>query len=854
LRQCGLGTGSLNSSGIATVATTLLPAGTDSVTATYSDTEDPLVYKSSTSAAVTETVNKANSTTTLTSSANPSLFGQTVTFSATVAAASPGSGTPTGTVTFKDGTTTVGTATLSSGSASYATSSLSTSTHSITVSYGGDGNFNSSTSSTLTQTVNKATPTITWSNPANIAYGTALNSTQLNATASVAGTLTYSPASGSVRHAGNGQSLTVSFVPTDTTDYNNASKSVTINVTAVALTISADNKSKAYGAALPTLTASYSGFVNGDTSASLTTQPTLSTTATVSSHVSGNPYSISASGGVDSDYSISYAAGTLTVTAVNLTITADNKTKAYGAALPTLTASYSGFVNGDSSASLATQPSLSTTATASSHVSGNPYSISASGAADSDYTISYAAGTLTVTAVALTITADNKTKVYGGAVPTLTASYSGFVNGDSSASLATQPSLSTTATASSHVSGNPYSISASGAADSDYSISYAAGTLTVTAVNLTITADNQTKAYGAALPTLTASYSGFVNGDSSTSLATQPSLSTTATASSHVSGNPYSISASGAADSDYTISYAAGNLTVTAVNLTITADNQTKAYGAALPTLTASYSGFVNSDTAASLQTRPTLSTVATQLSSVGGSPYDITASGAVDSDYTITYVKGQLTVTAAAPTVTINDDGGVYNASPYPATGTVAGVSGVAGSSLEGVGLTVSYFDSTNTELSSAPANVGSYTATAVFAGSADYAYASDCVSFTITAATPTVTVSDPSGVYTGNPHAATGTVAGVDGVAGSSLEGIPLTVSYYDAQGNLLGGAPTYVGSYKAEASFPGSDDYNSATASKNFSITVAAASIYIPSMTGPYTGNPFLPNATIAGVDGN
>ena len=79
--------------------------------------------------------------------------------------------------------------------------------------------------------------------------------------------------------------------------------------------------------------------------------------------------------------------------------------------------------------------------------------------------ISYVAGTLTVTPAALTITADNQTKVYGAALPTLTASYTGFVNGDTSASLTTQPTLSTTATASSHVAGSPYAITASGAVD-----------------------------------------------------------------------------------------------------------------------------------------------------------------------------------------------------------------------------------------------------------------------------------------------------------------------------------------------------------------------------------------------------
>ena len=94
------------------------------------------------------------------------------------------------------------------------------------------------------------------------------------------------------------------------------------------------------------LTASYSGFVNGDTAASLTTLPTLATTATAASHV-GSPYTITASGAVDADYDISYVDGSLAVTAASLTITANDQSKVYGDVLPSLTASYSGFVNGD---------------------------------------------------------------------------------------------------------------------------------------------------------------------------------------------------------------------------------------------------------------------------------------------------------------------------------------------------------------------------------------------------------------------------------------------------------------------------------------------------------------------------
>src|SRR5437667_85325 len=84
----------------------------------------------------------------------------------------------------------------------------------------------------------------------------------------------------------------------------------------------------ASGAGLPTFTASYSGLVNGDTPASLTTPPTLSANATAASYVSGNPYSITAAGAFDTDYTIGYVAGTLTVTPVGLTITADSTVKA----------------------------------------------------------------------------------------------------------------------------------------------------------------------------------------------------------------------------------------------------------------------------------------------------------------------------------------------------------------------------------------------------------------------------------------------------------------------------------------------------------------------------------------------
>src|SRR5262249_48344469 len=154
------------------------------------------------------------------------------------------------------------------------------------------------------------------------------------------------------------------------------------------------------------------------------------------------PFAITVSGAADANYNITYVSGNLTIAPAPLTITADDKTKAYGDALPSFTAAYSGFVNSETSANLTTLPTLATTATAASHVSASPFVITASGAADPDYAITYVPGHLTITPVPLTITAENATTVYG-ALPTLTAGYSGLVNGDTSASLTTPPTLTT---------------------------------------------------------------------------------------------------------------------------------------------------------------------------------------------------------------------------------------------------------------------------------------------------------------------------------------------------------------------------------------------------------------------------
>jgi len=143
-----LGTGAL-SGGVATFSTSALTVGTKSVTAAYAgDTS----FAASTSSAVSQVVNKASTTASLVSSLNPSVSGQNVTFTVTVAPQY--SGTPTGSVVFKDGTTTLKTVSLSGGSASYSTTKLTRGSHTITVTYNGDTNFKTSSAAGLTQRVN----------------------------------------------------------------------------------------------------------------------------------------------------------------------------------------------------------------------------------------------------------------------------------------------------------------------------------------------------------------------------------------------------------------------------------------------------------------------------------------------------------------------------------------------------------------------------------------------------------------------------------------------------------------------------------------------------------------------------
>jgi hypothetical protein len=155
---------------------------------------------------------------------------------------------------------------------------------------------------------------IIWPVPSAITYGTPLSATQLNATASfngtpVEGSFTYSPQIGTVLNAGENQTLSVTFTPDDTVQFASVTTAVAINVQKAPLTITAVDTGKWYGQLqMSDLNVSYSGFVNGEGPAALTSLPVCQTS--VGQYTPVGTYPITVAGASAANYDITYVWGT----------------------------------------------------------------------------------------------------------------------------------------------------------------------------------------------------------------------------------------------------------------------------------------------------------------------------------------------------------------------------------------------------------------------------------------------------------------------------------------------------------------------------------------------------------------
>ena len=172
------------SAGSASFAITSLAVGTHSITAAYSGDID---YAASSSTAITQTVNQVATSIVVVGSPNPSILGQSVTFTATLSASAA-----TGSVEFFDNGVSLGSGTVSTGSATLSTAGLAVGDHPITATYGGDATYLGSTSAALTQTVNKVpTTTLVLSNPNPSVLGQSVTFAASVAPAAATGTVEF---------------------------------------------------------------------------------------------------------------------------------------------------------------------------------------------------------------------------------------------------------------------------------------------------------------------------------------------------------------------------------------------------------------------------------------------------------------------------------------------------------------------------------------------------------------------------------------------------------------------------------------------------------------------------------------
>jgi hypothetical protein len=349
-----------------------------------------------------------------------------------------------------------------------------------------------------------------------------------------------------------------------------------------------------------------------------------------------------------------------TVNQEPLTITASNTAFTFGGTAPTPTAlyTYGSLVQSATAPAGLTAPNCTTTATSTTPVGTDTGANTCSGAAGSNYAISYAAGNAVVSAEPLTITASNTAFTFGGTppVPTALYSYGSVVQSATVPGGVTAPSCTTTATSTTPVGTDTGANTCSGAAGSNYAINYVAGNAVVGAEPLTITASNTAYTFGSAPPAPTPlyTYGSVIQSATAPAGLTRPSCTTTATSTTPVGTDTGANTCSGASSSNYSISYVAGSAVVSAESLVITASNTSFTQGNTPPTPTPLYTyGTISLSSVTPVGlTPPICTTTVTSATGPGAYPGANTCSGALGSNYSIGYVSG--TATVSAPTISL--------------------------------------------------------------------------------------------------------------------------------------------------------------------------------------------------------
>ena len=347
----------------------------------------------------------------------------------------------------------------------------------------------------------------------------------------------------------------------------------TLKIKPKQVTITVENAEKEYGDDDPEFTGEVQGLVNEN---DLGTISYYRTNAKVQNAGTYNGV-LDARYTPNDNYEVSVTKGNFEIKKATVTVTADNKSKTYGDADPDLTATVSGLKNDED------ESIISYTISRDPGENVGNYSIIPTGAKEQgNYTVVYENGTLTIDQAEVTVTANNKTKVYGEADPNLTATVTGLKNND------TESVLSFTVSRMPGENVGDYEISASGnVSQGNYKVKYVSGTLKITAKTVTITAKPQSYVYNGTAQGPAGTYTdefgtyvtvvGLVGEDTLTSITLAGKKTDVGTYTGEIVPSAAEI---GEATSNYTIKYVNGDLEIKplAVTVTIVGKTDTKTY------------------------------------------------------------------------------------------------------------------------------------------------------------------------------------------------------------------------------------------------------------------------------------
>ena len=430
------------------------------------------------------------------------------------------------------------------------------------------------------------------------------------------------------------------------------------DITTKAITITADNASRAYDGTALTKD-SYS-----ITSGALATGDSIeSVTVTGSQMYVGESANVPGAAvikngsneDVTANYNITYGNGTLTIAKKNLTITADSDTKVYDTTPLTKNSyTHTALAEGDTIESV-TVTGSQTSVGESANVPSAAVIKNGDEDVTANYDITYANGTLKVTKKAVTITADSDTKVYDG-TPLTKESYtvSGLEDGDRVDSVTITGSQTKAGISNNVPSEAVIKNSANEDANDNYTISYVNGTLEVTPKAVTITADSDTKVYdGTALTKDSYTKSELAAGDTIENVTVTGSQISAGEGANVPSAAVIKNAANEDVTASYDITYESGTLKVTPKAITITADDAAKVYDGTSLTK----DSYTNSDLAAgdSIEsvTITGSQTDAGESTNVPSAAVIMNAENEdVTASYDITYENGNLEVTKKPVTI----------------------------------------------------------------------------------------------------------------------------------------------------------------------------------------------------------